>query len=554
MHLAKVISGALVLLHHIASATGRPGPYTPPLLDASLEDLRDGLESGVFTSVDLAAAYMARVAEVNGELRAVTEINPDALAIAAERDAERRRATSPADLGPLHGIPVLLKDNIATRDRLNTTAGSYALLGARVREDSTVAARLRRAGAVILGKTNMSQWASWRSESTSPGWSAYGGQTVGAYFPGHDPSGSSSGSAVGASIGLAWAALGTETAGSIIHPAHLNNVVGIKPTVGLTSRYLVVPLMEHQDTVGPLARTVRDAAALLSVIVGPDAKDNYTSAIPWRETPDYIGACRGDGRHGLRGKRIGVSRALMALLPDQTVQVAPQVFEAALEVLKSAGAEIVEDIPLPGLALAALNDYNSVLCGADFLTNLPDKYLSLLETNPNNIRSLEDLRNFTHANPLELQATRDTLSWDASLARGLTNRSPAFWGNYTASLRAWGPLGLTGALERHSLDAIVLPSTYASLLAGALGTPVVSVPMGRTPRGSPLRRNAFGNLNQTAPNQPMGLGFAGAAFSELSLIEMAYAYEQRTQWRGRVKPFVQPLTEIADVVGGRYVL
>lgn len=236
------------------SSTAIDGKPFPPLIEATLEDLVKGLESGLFTSVDLVNAYTARIMEVNSTLKMVTYLNPDALTIAATSDAQRAAGLSK---GPLHGIPILIKNNIATKDLMPNTAGSYALVGAVVPEDSTMAAKLRKAGAIILGKTNLSQWANFRSDNTSNGWTADGGQTEGAYFPGEDPSGSSSGSGVSSSLGLALAALGTETDGSIVSPSNFNNLVGIKPSVGLTSRHLVVPISEHQDTVGPMARTAR---------------------------------------------------------------------------------------------------------------------------------------------------------------------------------------------------------------------------------------------------------------------------------------------------------
>jgi len=210
----------------------------PLLLEATLEDLTAGLESNLFTSVDLVKAYSLRILEVNSTLHVVTELNPDALAIATHADELRTNGTI---LGPLHGIPILIKNNIATGDAMNNTAGSFALLGAK-QGDSTIAAKLRKAGAIILGKTNLSQWANFRSNNSTNGWSAYGGQATAAYYPEQDPSGSSSGSGVASSIGLALGALGTETSGSILSPADVSNLVGIKPSVGLTSRHLVIPV------------------------------------------------------------------------------------------------------------------------------------------------------------------------------------------------------------------------------------------------------------------------------------------------------------------------
>lgn len=210
----------------------------PLLLEVTLDDLVAGLESDLFTSADLVRAYSARILEVNSTLHVVTELNPDALAVATHADELRKNGTV---LGPLHGIPILIKNNIATGDAMNNTAGSFALLGAK-QGDSTIAAKLRKAGAIILGKTNLSQWANFRSNNSTNGWSAYGGQTKGAYYPEQDPSGSSSGSGVASSIGLALGALGTETSGSILSPADVSNLVGIKPSVGLTSRHLVIPV------------------------------------------------------------------------------------------------------------------------------------------------------------------------------------------------------------------------------------------------------------------------------------------------------------------------
>jgi amidase len=286
------------------SCTSINGQAFPSLLDVTTEELITGLESGLFTSVDLVNAYIARIGEVNGTNHAVTQLNPDALAIAQALDDERANGTS---RGPLHGIPVLIKNNIATFDSMDNTAGSYVFAGAKVPRDSTMAAKLRQAGAVILGKTNLSQWANFRSDNSSNGWSAIGGQVIAAYFPDQDPSGSSSGSGVSSSLALAHFCLGSETDGSIISPSDASNLVGIKPSVGLTSRSLVIPISEHQDTVGPMARTVKDAAYLLNAIAGFDETDNYTSAIPYPDyvLPDYVAACNFSA---LSGVRLGVPR------------------------------------------------------------------------------------------------------------------------------------------------------------------------------------------------------------------------------------------------------
>ena len=244
---------------HSLATHQEAAPVFPPLIDATLTDLSAGLESGAFTSVDLVQAYIARIRETNDVLHAVTEINPDALNIAASLDAARRDGQV---FGPLHGIPVLIKNNIATADRMNNTAGSYALLGATVPYDSTVAGKLRKAGAIILGKSNLSQWSGSRSSNTSSGWSAHGGQTQGAYHPGQDPCGSSAGSGVATSLGLAWATLGTETAGSIQCPACVNNVVGSKwahtPFTGQRPRTQDPAVILYAGAFWPSVFNVRD--------------------------------------------------------------------------------------------------------------------------------------------------------------------------------------------------------------------------------------------------------------------------------------------------------
>ncbi|KAI1854296.1 hypothetical protein JX266_001437 [Neoarthrinium moseri] len=523
-------------------STAVGGKPFPPLIEATLEDLISGLEDGHFTSVDLVNAYTARIMEVNSTLKMVTYLNPDALSIAAEADALRAEGTV---LGPLHGIPILIKNNIATNDSEPNTAGSYALLGAKVPQDSTVAAKLRKAGAIILGKANLSQWANWRSDNTSNGWTADGGQTEGAYYPGQDPSGSSSGSGVASSLGLALAALGTETDGSIVSPSNVNNLVGIKPTVGLTSRFLVIPISEHQDTVGPMARTVKDAAYILSVIAGKDSNDNYTDAIPFDTIPDYAAACDHDA---LKGKRLGIPRNVFDITGAEE-QYGPIVaaFNASLEVFRAAGAEIVDDIFLEGYEVLARSNYELTVLGADFVTNIAS-YFAKLSYNPNNITTLEELQEFTQGFPIEDWPERDTRIWQRALDLGFTNDSPEFWSNYTADLYYGGLLGVTGALTNFSLDALILPTTFSSTLPAVIGAPIVTVPLGKYPENQTVIPNSFENLNDTAPNIPFGISFLGEHFSEEKLIGLAYAFEQRTLVRNTIKPYIEPKTELADVV------
>jgi amidase len=477
----------------------------------------------------------------------VVEINPDAVSIAASLDAERADGAS---RGPLHGIPILIKNNIATADKMQNTAGSYALLGATVPRDSGVAAKLRQAGAIILGKTNMSQWASFRSSNWSNGWSAYGGQTYGAYFPGQSPSGSSSGSGVASSLGLALAGLGTETSGSILGPCDVNNLACVKPTVGLTSRALVVPASEHQDTVGPMARTIKDAAYLLAAIAGEDPNDNYTSAIPFHTIPDYVGACN---LSALRGKRIGVPRNVL-VVSNETYPII-DAFNAAISLMQAAGAIIVENtnftgyeeligyVKLPG------NDVIAIVLFADFITDLPE-YLSKLTANPTGVESVADVRNFTQRTPVEEYPDRNTAAWDEALdTYGFGNTDPRFWAAHQTGLQLAGPLGLTGALQNYSLDAVILPTSMAPLVPALLGNPVVTVPLGFYPENTTVTTNQRGDLNMTGPNLPFGLSFLGPKFSEELLIGLAYAFEQRTMVRQKVLPYLQPTTELAQVVG-----
>lgn len=430
---------------------------------------------------------------------------------------------------------------------MNNTAGSYALVGSKVPRDSTVAAKLRRAGAIILGKSNLCQWAHYRSRNTSAGWSAYGGQTEGAYYPGQDPSGSSGGSAVASSLGLAMGALGTETAGSILLPSSKNNLVGIKPTVGLTSRYLVVPISEHQDTVGPIARTVKDAAYMLSAIAGVDTRDNYTAAIPFRTTPNYVDACELDA---LRGKRIGIPRNLINPAEELHLEPVVSAFDAALDVLREAGATVIDDITLPGFEVQRRTNYSRVVVEADFNTALA-RYMSELTVSPHDIQSVSDLQDFTQASPLEGFPERDTDMWQDAIDRGFGNDAPEFWPNYQAGLFNAGPLGITGALRNFSLDALALPTQFAPFMPAVLGSPVVTVPLGKFPENTTVRRNDFGNLNATGPNFPFGFSFMGAHFDEFKLIGLAYAFEQRTLVRNTIISYIKPTTELADMVSLR---
>ncbi|CAG8955757.1 hypothetical protein HYFRA_00011624 [Hymenoscyphus fraxineus] len=546
-----VLCIALIWRFPLSAALRFPNPSSelstitryPNLLNAGAVELIAGLNNRSWTSVDLTKAYILRINDVNPSLKAITELNPDALSIAASLDAERRDGTIRS---PLHGIPILIKNNIATNDLMNNTAGSYSLLGARVPRDAPVAAKLRAAGVIILGKSNLSQWANFRSFNSSNGWSSYGGQVTGAYYPNMDPSGSSSGSGVASSIGLAFASLGTETSGSIISPSSVNNIVGIKPTVGLTSRSLVIPISEHQDTVGPMARTVSDAAFLLSIIAGKDVSDNYTLAQPFDTPPDYTLALNSSS---LRGARIGIVRNVLPK-PSKSNQPILDAFEEAILVMKKAGAVLADT------AFSSYSDYtnnNGVLSlkvlNGDFVSDLP-KYLSELTSNPNNITNLEDAASYTRNNPLEEYPQRDIGIWDEALA-GFNNTSPQFWEAYQTT-SFWGNEGgVTGALKAGDFDALILPSDFASDFPAFSGLPLITVPLGFYPSNITVEKSQPWGLVEVAPNIPFGISFLGPKWSEELLIGLAYSYEQRTQTRNKIQPYLIPKPQLCDVVSKR---
>ncbi|KAK3312991.1 glutamyl-tRNA amidotransferase subunit A [Apodospora peruviana] len=519
----------------------------PPLIDATIDDIKAGLESGLFNSVALVRTYLDRIAEVNPVLRAVTEANPDAVDIATALDAERAEGKL---RGPLHGIPILIKNNIATLDKMNTTAGSFVLLGALPPRDSFVASRLRAAGAIILGKANLSQWANFRSSNSSNGWSAHGGQVKAAYIQDQDPSGSSSGSGVAAALGLAAVCLGTETDGSILSPAHRNNVVGIKPTVGLTSRDLVIPISEHQDTVGPIARTVKDAAYVLQAIAGMDENDSYTSAIPMDGVgvlPDYVAACNNE--EALRGARLGIPSNVIELFLqfDNSSQPEVDAFLAVMGIIESAGAVVLQNTNFTNLTEWANSTAEGTVLRADFITNLA-AYLGQLTTNPNNVTSLADVARFTKtASPdLEEFPDRNTETWDMALdpETGFNNTDPRIVPVLEENRFLGGEGGLLGALDRHGLDAIILPSGFAPGFAAIIGAPAVTVPLGSYPADAPVIMNFRGDLVDTGPNVPFGLAFLGRHFDEAKLIGLAHAFEQKTKVRGTIQTIMVPSAEV----------
>ncbi|KAJ4483046.1 amidase signature enzyme [Lentinula edodes] len=481
----------------------------PDLYEAGIVELQAALDAGRFTSVDLVTAYLARIEEVNlrgAELRAVLQVSPVALDVAAISDEERQRS---GKRSMLHGIPVLLKDNMATlpsEEGLGTTAGSHALYNSIVPDDAGVVKRLRNAGAIILGKANMSEFAHFRGPVPS-GWSGLGGQCKSAYHPKGSPGGSSSGSGVAASVGLVTVTLGTETDGSITSPSANNNVVGIKPTVGLTSRAGVLPIAAAQDTVGPMTRTVQDAATVLSVIAGEDPNDRRTLSQP-RPVPDYSKAL---DVNALRGKRIGVPRSS---IPSDTIDVQSilSAFDESLRIMESLGATIVDPANLPSAEeIKGLNRLQ--VLHVDFKIEL-NEYLAALKEVPTGVRTLADLIQFNidHA---ELELPEGYSNQGILIDSEATNgRDEAYGKALARNLELGATRGIDAALKEYKLDALVLPARDTTTPAAIAGYPTYD-----------------GNIAYPAPGMPFGLSFIGTAFDEYALIGMAYAFEQKTKVR-----------------------
>ncbi|KAF3163970.1 hypothetical protein TWF106_009614 [Orbilia oligospora] len=545
------------LLGLLSMATASPvGPRSckinpadlPDLIDITIDEISTYLRDGCFSSYQLTSAYIARIRQVNCTFHAVQEINPDALDIAKALDSERSRGKI---RGPLHGVPILLKDNIATLDKLNTTAGSYALVGAKVKRDSTVAAKLRSAGAIVLGKVGLSQWSNHRSSNSTPGWSSRHGQITSGYYPGLRPEGSSSGSAVATDLGLALGALGTDTSGSIVTPAWRNNLVGIRPTMGLTSRALVIPISERQDSIGPMARTVKDTAYILSAIAGKCSADNYTSAIPFDKIPEYW---RDLNKDSLRGAKIGIPSAVIKDIMNSTDPFRVE-FEKAVDIIRDLGATIHENrefTDYEDYKAFTLNFTLYSICGMEFKTNIK-KYLNDLAVNPNNIKDASGLINYTRSDSREEYPNRNVFLWEADTEKlpCEDNTCKVAWDLTQLRYRLGGEGGILGALASaggpDGLDALIVPAHYAPVdIAAIAGLPVVTVPLGFRSNDTAVEKDERGVVT-TAPNEPFGLLFIGKAWDDQKLLNFAYAFEQKTQVRKNgPKQYKRPTAQIKD--------
>ncbi|KAK4205914.1 amidase [Rhypophila decipiens] len=511
------------------------------LLQLTIETASNGLQSGLFTSVDLAKAYLARIEEASN-FNAVLQTNPDALTVAKKLDDE---LASSGPRGPFHGIPLLVKDNIATNDRLDVSAGSYALLGAKPAKESPVVSRLRQAGAVILGKTNLSEWANFRGLNISSGWSPRGGQTLGAYHPESQPEGSSSGSAVAAALALCTAAIGTETWGSILGPAEKNGVVGLKPSRGLVGNDGTIPISSRQAVIGTLTRTVKDAAYMLTSVAGRSDVDERTWDIPFEKMPDFTQFCKGAE---LAGISIGVPRNAFDLDAASPIMKS---FERALKTLEAAGETIVDNANFSGAdEFRKLNQQvKGIVRCSEFKRDIV-QYLESLETNPNNILTAEDIIEFTKSFPGEEFPERDIGKFLWTQAEGIDVNSDTYKHMVEQEKFFGGEGGILGALERYKVDVLVVPSSFniATDLAAKMGYPELSVPLGFYPEDTPVKKDGSKpHLVTVAPGIPYSLTLLTKSFGDGLLLQVGYAFEQLTNVREKgPEPFKTPKTELKD--------
>lgn len=523
--LQTTAAGCVVTIASPVSALAfeEPVSETPPiptefeLEELTISDLQQGLQSGRYSAKQLVEKYSDRIAEIDKKgpaLHAVIELNPEAEQIASDLDRERKER---GPRGPLHGIPVLIKDNIDTHDRMLTTAGSLALAGgAKPAQDAFVVKKLRAAGAVILGKTNLSEWANFRSSKSSSGWSARGGQTKNPYVLERNPCGSSSGSGVAIAANLGAAAIGTETDGSVVCPSSANSLVGVKPTIGLVSRAGIIPIAHSQDTAGPMTRTVHDAAIILSAIAGIDPRDKATGASRGRAVTDYTQFLDKDG---LRGMRLGVARKHFGF--NDRVD---KLMNDLLAGMKKLGAVLVDpgDIPTSG----KFDDSEFEVLLYEFKADLNAYLAGLGPEAP--VRSLKDVIAFNEAN-----REREMPYFGQDIMIKAEEKGPLTSKPYLQALRKNHLLtrsqGIDFIMKKHRLDALVAPTGgpswptdwingdhfsggYSSASAVA-GYPHITVPAGYV----------FG--------LPVGISFFGGAFSEPKLIRIAYAFEQATKIR-----------------------
>jgi amidase len=489
---------------------------TAELDECTLDDLNKAMAAGEESSRTLCQKYLDRIAKIDQAgplLRSVIELNPDALAIADDLDRERR-AKGPR--GPLHGIPVLIKDNIATADRMATTAGSLAMLDAKPLADAFVARRLREAGVVLLGKTNLSEWANIRCTYSTSGWSGRGGLTRNPYALDRNPCGSSSGSGVAVAANLCAISIGTETDGSIVCPSSVCGIVGIKPTVGLVSRTGIIPISHSQDTAGPMTRTVRDAAILLGVLAGVDVSDEATAAAKDHLHPDYTQFL---DPQGLKNAKIGVARNYFDF--HDGVEA---VMSTALDLLKQAGATLIDTEELK--SVDAVGSAEGTVFEYELKADMA-AYLAWLGPN-SPMKSLKDLIEFNLAN-----REREMPYFGQDFFEKAVERGPLSEYEYVEALakcrRISRTEGIDAVMEKHKLDAIVAPTMGPGCVTDLVNGD-------RWIGGSTTPAAVSGYPSITVPaglifGLPLGLSFFGRAWSEPVLLKLAYAFEQATKFR-----------------------
>lgn len=482
------------------------------LNEITVAELQQKMEAGELTAESICKKYLDRIKKVDPHLKSVIELNPDALEIARKMDEER---SSGKVRGALHGIPIMIKDNIDTGDKMMTTAGSLALAGNVVEQDAFIVKKLRDAGAVLLGKTNLSEWANFRSDNSSSGWSGRGGQVRNPFCLDRTPCGSSSGTGAAVSGNLCAIGIGTETNGSIVCPSGINGLVGIKPTLGLWSRQGIIPIAHSQDTAGPMCRNVSDAAILLGALAESDSNDAETHIEKGTILNDYTSFLKSDG---LKGKRIGVASQMLP--SDSKVKL---LFDQAVQDLREAGAEIVENVEFENIRKWGNPSYQVLLY--EFKADL-NKYLSEHPTAP--VRSMEEIIEFNKNNAdKEMPWFGQEIFEEAQLKGDLTTEE------YLEALKNSklfaGKEGIDKVMEEHNLDAVIAQtngpawtidwvngdhfSGGSSSPAAISGYPNITVPMG------------------FVAGLPVGVSFFGKAWTEGKLIEIAYAYEQATLHR-----------------------
>lgn len=470
------------------------------LVEATVEEMQQAMSAGVLTSVELVKMYLERIARLDQDgvkLNSIIEINPDALFIAEALDTERGAKGA---RGPLHGIPVLIKDNIDTGDKMHTSAGSLALANHYAAEDSFVAKKLREAGAVLLGKTNMTEWANFMTHNMPNGFSSRGGQVLNPYGPGEfDTGGSSSGSGAAIAANLAAVAVGTETSGSILSPASSHSLVGIKPTVGLVSRTGIIPIAHSQDTAGPMARTVRDAALLLNALTGRDEADPATWTGATRAAADYTESLQADA---LQGARIGFDKLFWDYMNDGQKAI----LEAAITDLRNQGADVFE-IEIP--SYRELTGYEVLIY--EFKPAL-NAYLSGCAPHVP-VHSLTDVIHFNHNHYEAALQHGQTLLTESDQTSG-TLTDAAYLTARLRDLRLSQTEGIDHAMDTHNLTALLSPANFGASLPAKAGYPSITIPGGYTPDGTPF-----------------GITFTGLAYSEPTLLQLAYSYEQATKHR-----------------------